>query len=211
MKVIVSLLLALSSASAFADKGSITKLFDGKFARCVSENNLGKMAYLPDGLTAAPDRDHGLSVAFILQHFTCEARGEGYEWASYGRPLEPYADKDIYGRKILIKQRNAEAVLVRGGDAAILATIPVDNAASQRLDFGFGIDQLITEKEAAALDSGATVETRATFFLAADITVETFDGKNVQLGRRAGGAYAILLTLKKAADGRTQVVNLQLK
>jgi hypothetical protein len=211
MKFLALLFIAsVLPASAFADKGKITKLFDGKFAQCETAKDLGSRAYLPTGL-AAKNNASILSVVFVLQHFKCEARGEGFDWAANAHPLDPKEDHDLYDRTIILNQTNSEAVLVRGSDAAILSVIPLEESSEQSLSFGFDLRQLLTPSELTVLDSGAALDARATFFTRSQVSVQTQSGQNIVLGLRSGGAYSILLTLKKADSGQIQVAGAILK
>ncbi|MGE3263369.1 MAG: hypothetical protein AB7K68_16440 [Bacteriovoracia bacterium] len=212
MKFIVLSLftIAIFSVPAFAETGSFIKLLDGKFAVCEGEKNLGRGAYLPNGLSTKADGG-ALSIVFVLQHLRCEQLGNAFVWMPSAHPLDPVADKDIYDRPILVKRANSEAVLSRGADAAILSTVALEDSAEQSIDFGFSLEQLLSPAELGALDSGDAVDAKATFFVRGDISVQTHTGETVVLGRRAGGAYTILLTMKKADSGQVQVTNLQLK
>lgn len=209
--LVVALLASFLSASAFAaESDQIVKLLDGKGARCKTQLDLNHRAYLPTTLEAKSEAST-LSIAFVLSHYQCGQSREGFGWEKALHPVDPYTDRDLYGRPITIKMSQTQATLVRAGDAGVLSAVDVENNFQQTISFATGLTDLLAPAQISALESGASVEARATFFVRGLVAVEAYNGETVNLGLRGGGAYTIFLTLQREAGGAVRVLNAKIQ
>lgn len=205
--VIALSLFTVSAQAARVEGPKFVKMLDGGIAYC-NERALGSAAYYPTALELnALDRET-LRFSAPISFVTC-ASGEGnFGWAPRN-PLEPVPARDLDGRNILNVTKGNEFVLL-SNSTRLIGLQEIKNEPSQTAAFTIPLGRVLSPSERESLDRGTSVSSRFTFFTRAIVSVITAEGKEVQIGMRAGGAYTVLFTVVKVRD-TLQVTSLSLQ
>lgn len=202
---------SLLTPSVFATEVVIANLMEGRIAVCASSRDEGRTAYILSNPFATL-KNNEVTLNLEFSQLICGHNQAGVQaWVNNPHPLDPVSARDLNGLPILIQQQNLELLLTRSNDSLILGSVPAADVAKTSLTFSLPLETLMTISERSAFDSGSSVVVRTTFFQRGLVSVRNYDGEDMVMGLRSGGAYSVLLTLVKNNSGTDQAVGVRLK